>query len=171
MTGDYYAGTYSDVFTVYDPSLGFATGGGHFLLEGEKVTFGFTTKYNKKGTNVQGNFIAVRHHDDGTISRLKSNALSGMAILDAGGCGIATLAGKSTYTTWDPAADGGLGAYVTAGNQAFSVRADDCNNPGDGTDKIWIGGVGELAMASPADANLAELMGGNIAVPHTIGKN
>jgi hypothetical protein len=93
-----------------------------------------------------------------------------MAILDASGCGIATFAGKATYTEWDPAADGGLGAYVTTGNNTFALRADDCNNPGTGTDKIWIGGIGELAMPSPASSNLAPLTGGNIAVPHTIGK-
>jgi hypothetical protein len=170
VTGDYYAGTYGDAFTVYDPSLGFATGGGSFVLDGDRVTFGFTTKYNKKATNVQGSVIAVRHHEDGTTSRLKSNALGGMAILDAAGCGIATFSGKATYTTWDPAANGGLGAYVTIGSNTFTVRADDCNNPGTGTDKIWISGPGAFAMPSPANANLALLTGGNIAVPHTLGR-
>ncbi len=170
VTSDYYTGSYADAFTVFDPSLGFATGGGTFVLGGERVSFGFTTKYNKKGTNAQGQFIGVRHHADGTNSRLKSNALSGMAILDVGGCGIATFAGRATYTTWDPAANGGLGTYVTTGNTTFSVRADDCSNPGTGTDKIWIGGVGKLAMPSPTSSNLAPLTGGNIAVPHTIGR-
>jgi len=170
VTGDYYTGEYGDAFTVYDPSLGFATGGGHFKLDGDKVSFGFTMKYNKKGTNIQGSFIAVRHHPDGTTSRLKSNALGGLAILDASGCGVATFNGKATYTTWDPTADGGAGAYVTMGNNTFAVRADDCDDPGTGTDEIWIGGPGNLAMPSPASANLAPLSGGNISVPHRPGK-
>jgi predicted extracellular nuclease len=167
VEGKYYSGTYGDAFTVYDPSLGFATGGGHFMLDGDKVSFGFTTKYNKKGTNIQGNLMVVRHLPDGTVSRLKSNALGGLAILDVGGCGVATFSGKATYTTWDAAADGGAGAYVTNGNMTFAVRADDCNNPGSGTDKIWIGGPGDLAMPSPARSHLAALTGGNIAVPHS----
>jgi hypothetical protein len=67
---------------------------------------------------------------------------------------------------WDPTANGGLGAYVTSGNNPFAVRADDCNNPATGTDKIWLTGPGDLAMPSPAGDNLATLTGGNIAVPH-----
>ena len=170
VTGDYYTATYGDAFTDYDPSLGFATGGGTFLLAGDRVSFGFTMKYAKKGGNIQGAFIGVRHNPDGTVSRLKSNSLGGLAILDSGGCGIATFNGKPTYTTWDPAASVGAGAYVTTGNNPFSVRADDCNNPGTGTDRIWIGGPDRLAMPSPASSNLAPLTGGNIAVPHTSGK-
>ncbi len=169
MTGGYYTATYGDAFTVYDPSLGFATGGGRFVYEGDDVTFGFVMKYTKKLTNLKGSFIAVRHHDDGTVTRLKSNALGGLAILDSGGCGIATFNGKATYTTWDPAANGGYGAYATVGNQAFAVRADDCGTPGIGTDTMWVRGPGLLAMPSPASlpANRATLTGGNIAVPHT----
>ena len=169
VTGGYYTATYGDAFTVYDPSLGFATGGGRFVYEGDDVTFGFVMKYTKKLTNLKGSFIAVRHHDDGTVTRLKSNALGGLAILDSGGCGIATFNGKATYTTWDPAANGGYGAYATVGNQAFAVRADDCGTPGIGTDTMWVRGPGLLAMPSPASlpANRATLTGGNIAVPHT----
>src|SRR5262249_55058627 len=79
-TGSYYGGTGSDAFTVYDPSLGFATGGGTFLLGGDRVNFGFTMKYNKGGSNLQGSWVAVRHYADGTIAREKSNSLGGLAI-------------------------------------------------------------------------------------------
>ena len=170
VTGDYYTGTYTDAFTVYDPSLGFATGGGRFVHDGDDTTFGFVMTYTKKGTNLKGNLIVVRHHDDGTVSRLKSNSLGGLAIFTSGSCGTATFNGKATYTTWDPTANGGLGAYVTTGNNPFAVRADDCNNPGTGNDAIWVGGPGHIGMMSPASSNLATLTGGNIAVPHKPAK-
>jgi hypothetical protein len=166
VTGNYYVGSDVDSFTVYDPSLGFATGGGTFSFGGDRVNFGFTMKYNKSWTNLQGSLLVIRHHADGTISRIKSNSLGGLAIQDIGGCGIATFTGKSTYTAWN----GGVGGYVTSGGNAFTVYAEDCNNPGSGVDSIWINGAGNLAMPSPAALNKKPLTGGNIVVPHTPGK-
>lgn len=171
VTGDYYTATYLDAFTVYDPSLGFATGGGWFLIGSDKVNFGFVTKYNKNGTNPQGSFIAVRHFADGTIARLKSNSLTGLAIAISNDCGNAQISGKSTYTRWDQTANGGLGAYVTTGNNLFSASAWDCNNPGTGVDKIWINGVGDLKMSGTGSlANATVIGGGNVAVPHVTKK-
>jgi hypothetical protein len=167
VTGNFYAGSDADAFTVYDPSLGFATGGGTFVLGGNKVNFGFTMKYNKGGTNLQGTFIAVRHHADGTSARMKANSLGGLALQSSGGCGIATFNGKATYTYWDPSANSGAGGYVTTGNNGFTVYAQDCNNPGTGPDSVWIGGPGEFAMPAPAGTNKQTLTGGNISVPHT----
>ncbi|MBW6516875.1 MAG: cadherin-like domain-containing protein, partial [ANME-2 cluster archaeon] len=82
VDGGYYTGSGEDVLVIYDPSLGFTTGGGHFLWPetGEKTNFGYTMKYNKKGTNIQGNLLLVRHLPDGTIYRVKSNALYGLAL-------------------------------------------------------------------------------------------
>lgn len=167
VMGDYYTGTYSDAFTVFDPSLGFATGGGSFVLGGDKVNFGFTMKYGKNGGDMKGNFIAVRHHGDGTVSRLKSNALGELALGEDATVpmGWATFNGKATYTKWDATA----GAYVTLGNQSFAVYAEDRDNPGTGIDRIWLGAPGTLAMPgtlATAKANTAVLTGGGIAVPH-----
>ena len=171
VTGDYFAGTLSDAFTVFDPSLGFATGGGSFVLNGDKVNFGFTMKYGKNGSNLQGNFIAVRHHADGTVSRLKSNALGGLALGEDATVplGWATFNGKATYTTWNATA----GAYVIVGNQSFAVYAEDRSDPGSGIDRIWLGAPGDLAMsgtAATATSNTTELTGGGIAVPHRAKK-
>jgi hypothetical protein len=157
VTGDYYVGDSADMFTVYDPSLGFATGGGWFRLDGDKVNFGFVMKYTKKATNVKGSFVAIRHHADGTISRIKSNQLGGLAIQDSNGCGIATFNGKSTYRTWDPVAN----EYINKGGEAFAVYAKDCNEPGTGHDSIQVRGPGVFGMNSPV-----VISGGNIAVPH-----
>jgi hypothetical protein len=164
VTGNYYtAMTYTDGFTVYDPSLGFATGGGSFMLDEERVTFGFTMKYLKNNTNLQGNLIVVRHRADGTTVRLKSNALEGLAITQAGTCGVASFSGKATYTKWDAATQ----SYVTTGNTPFTAYAEDCNNPGTGPDAFWLTSGGSLlSMPGTATANKATLSGGNIAVPH-----
>jgi hypothetical protein len=98
---------------------------------------------------------------------MKSNALGALALQDNGGCGTASFNGKSSYTTWDPSANSGAGGYVTTGNNAFTVYAEDCNNPGTGVDSIWISGPGDLNMPSPASSNKKTLTGGNISVPHT----
>ena len=70
------------MFTVYDPSLGFTTGGGwfHWPESGERTNFGYTMKYNKKGTNVMGSLLLIRHMPDGSIFRVKSNAIEGLAL-------------------------------------------------------------------------------------------
>jgi len=169
VDGNYYIGEGYDGFTVYDPSLGYTTGGGWFYWPGttEKTNFGFTMKYNKKATNIQGNLLVIRHHADGTISRLKSNALDGLALKDIDGCGIATFSGKSTYETWDPEANEGLGGYVTLGGIRFSVYVEDCNEPGTGVDKFWVRSMDKLVLEKPAPTNAVTIGGGNIVVPHT----
>jgi hypothetical protein len=176
VDGSYYTGEGYDGFTVYDPSLGFATGGGWFYwpgtsdpetgYRGDKTNFGFTMKYNKKATNVQGGLLVIRHHADGTISRLKSNALDGLALKDTDGCGIATFSGKATYMTWDPSANDGIGGYVNTGGNRFSVYAADCNEPGTGVDRFWVRSVDKLVMAKPAATNAVAIGGGSIAIPH-----
>ncbi len=168
VTGNFYTGEGYDAFTVYDPSLGFATGGGWFYWPNttDKTTFGFVMKYNKGGSSPKGNLVVLRHLADGTIVKLKSNALTALALQNAGGCGIATFSGKATYTAWDASA----GAYVTNGGKSFTVYASDCNNPGTGSDTFWIRSVDSLVMADPANTHAVILGGGNIAIAHTIGK-
>lgn len=169
---DYYTGTGYDTFTVYDPSLGFATGGGWFYwpdsaipeddYPGDKTNFGFTVKYNKKGQNVQGNLVVVRHHADGTISRMKSNQLDPLVIKTGAGSGSASFSGKATYMTWDDT----LATYVNQGGTSFSVYAYDGNEPGTGTDKLWVRNMGNLVMDGTGNTGAVSLGGGNIVVPH-----
>ena len=82
-TTRYYAGSDEDVFTVYDPSLGFITGGGWFywpdtcsrdnpededcngVYLGDKTNFGFNLKYNKKRKNALGSCVDDAPHDHG----------------------------------------------------------------------------------------------------------
>jgi hypothetical protein len=148
---------------VYDPSLGFATGGGWFYWPGttDKTNFGFVMKYNKGGTSPKGSLLVVRHFADGTIARLKSNALTALALPSAGLCGIATFSGKATYMEWIS------GAYVNTGNIVFSVYASDCNNPGTGLDSFWVRSTGKLSMPGTGSGGAITIGGGNIAIPHT----
>ncbi len=162
VTGNYYTGRYSDALTIYDPSLGFVTGGGSFAWPGSglRTTFGFTVKYLKNGTNVQGSALVVRHEPGGTVTRMKSNSMSGLALGEDSSMpmGFASFSGKSTY--FEP------GMETAVGNQNFTIYVEDRNNPGAGTDRVWIGGPMSLAMTGPATTNAQSLTGGAIAVAH-----
>jgi hypothetical protein len=167
--GDYYAGYAEDVLTVYDPSLGFTTGGGWFFWPGtgERTNFGYTMKYNKKATNIKGSFLMIRHMPDGSIYRIKSNALYGLALGDvpAENFGWASFSGKATYKepSWpDP-----------IGNHEFVTYVEDQNEPGDGLDQIWVEVhdkdgmvIVNMSMERLAHEHCVGIEGGNLVVPH-----
>jgi len=174
INGNYYTGSYDDdVLVVYDPSLGFTTGGGHILwpsglCAGNKANFGYTMKYNKNGTNAQGSLLVICHMPDGTTYRIKSNALGGLSLGDNPSVpmGWASFTGKATYVQpgWsDP-----------AGNYSFIVYVEDRNEPGTGPDKFWFevkdpsgAIVPAFSMSPDAASNAQATAGGNIVVPHT----
>jgi VCBS repeat-containing protein len=71
----YYHGIDEDAFVVYDPSLGYTTAGGWFYWPGSEITegpgypgdrtnLGYTMKYNRKATKVQGSALLQRHTID-----------------------------------------------------------------------------------------------------------
>jgi hypothetical protein len=166
----YYTGGSEDVLVVYDPSLGFTTGGGWFYwpddgseIAGAKTNFGYTMKYNKKGQKVQGSLLMIAHLEDGSIHRIKSNALYGLSIGEDEGFGWASFSGKCTYKEHD--------WLDPIGNYEFTVYVEDHGEPGNGTDKFWIKVVDGLSMSEPAvsetGSNTVTIEGGNIVVPHT----
>lgn len=166
VDGGYYAGFNEDVLVVYDPSLGFTTGGGWFYWPDtdDKTNFGYTMKYNKKGTAVKGSFLLIRHLDDDSKYRVKSNALYGLALGEADGFGWASFSGKATYL------EPGWGEPI--GNHEFVVYVEDLGQPGDG-DRVWLemhDKKGDVipALSMPRDApdNAVPINGGNIVVPH-----
>ena len=162
--GDYYAGSGEDVLVVYDPSLGFTTGGGWFYWPGttDRTNFGYTIKYNKKATKVQGSLLVIRHLPDGTKYRLKSNALEGLALGDEGDYGWATFSGKTTYL--EP------GWPEPVGNHRFVAYVVD--NGDAGADEFWLevldrdGNLVTLSLDREAVDNTELLQGGNVLVPH-----
>ena len=180
VIGFYYTGYNEDVLVVFDPSLGFTTGGGWFNwpgsenpetgYRGDKTNFGYTMKYNKKGTNIQGSLLLIRHMPDGTIYRLKSNALYGLALGEDPNIpmGWASFSGKATFL--EP------GWLEPVGNYEFIVYVEDQNEPGDGIDRVWTqikdkdGLVVEnMSIPAPAQDNAIDIQGGNIVVPHSTG--
>jgi VCBS repeat-containing protein len=157
-TTRYYAGSDDGgVLVVYDPSLGFTTGGGWFYwpgtadpelltcgeggYPGDKTNFGFNMKYNKKMTNVQGSLLLQRHTVDANCEgagkyRVKSNALNGLSIGEANDgtsdYGWASFSGKSVFS--EPNAD-------SEGNHPFLVYVEDHGDQGgsqDPADEFWI---------------------------------
>ncbi len=167
VVGDYYQGDAEDVLVVYDPSLGFTTGGGWFYWPGttNKTNFGYTMKYNKQGEQVKGSLLLIRHLPNGTVYRVKSNAIFGLAIGEQSGYGWASFSGKCTYL--EP------GWLEPEGNHEFTVYVEDRNEPGTGTDHFWIkvqdkngNGIADLSMGDEATENTEPLEGGNVVVPH-----
>jgi len=163
----FYAGSNEDVLVVFDPSLGFTTGGGKIAWPGtgDVTNWGYTMKYNKKQTSIQGSLLLIRHLPDGTRYRVKSNALYGLAIGDEGDFGWASFAGKCTYQ--DPS------MLDAEGNHQFIVYVEDHDEPGIDVDRFWIQTLDkddtlilDLSMRDPAPRYAPYITGGNIVVPH-----
>ena len=165
IDGGYYEGSNENVLVVYDPSLGFTTGGGWFYWPStdDKTNFGYTMKYTRSG-KVSGNFLLIRHMDDGSKYRVKSNALYGLAIGEADGFGWASFSGKATYLEpgWEDA----------IGNHEFVVYVEDLGQRGD-EDRVWLemhdkkrNVIPSLSMDRDAPDNATPIIGGSIIVPH-----
>jgi hypothetical protein len=170
VTGGYYVGMSEDIVTVFDPSLGFTSGGGWFYWPGtlDRTSFGYSMKYNRNGNGLRGSLMLMRHLPDGTKYRVRSNALYGLALGDAGAFDWASFNGKATYQEpdWDD----------PLGNHEFLVYVEDRGQPGAGSDRFWFqlldrNGVpiATLSMGDPAAAASATIGGGNIIVPHQNG--
>jgi hypothetical protein len=116
--------------------------------------------------------VMIRHLADGSNYRIKSNAISGLALgtgNDGEDFGWASFSGKSTYR--EP------GWADAEGNHTFVVYVEDHGTPGADADRFWIelrdkdgAVVTASSMLDPADANAVLLGGGNIVVPHDGGK-
>jgi hypothetical protein len=165
VDGGFYAGGDEDVVNVSDPSLGFTAGGGWFYWPGttDRTTFGYTMKYTKKLTNVQGNLVMIRHLADGTSYRVKSNSISGLAIGKGTGFNWASFTGKNTYRdrTWVDA----------VGNYTFNAYVEDWGEPGT-KDRFWIEVkdkdrqlVTVVSIGRTATVGAVTLNGGNIQAP------
>jgi hypothetical protein len=169
LGSDYFLGPdYYDALAVYDPSLGFATGGGWFRWNSpglEKTSFGFVTKYGKNGTNAKGSLLIIRHMADGSIYRLKSNSLSALSLGTGTNYGWVSLIGKSTFSYVRPD-----GTSQGGGNYTFTMYAEDRNQPGTGSDVFSIKATaptGSFSAAGLTSPTRFTISGGNIVAPHT----
>jgi len=109
IVNNYYIRDNSDdntVVTVSKPLNDFITGGGYLILEnsagikagdaGKKNNFGFNVKYNKNGTNLQGNInTIIRKTENGVLHvyQIKGNAMTSLSALNA----TATAAAQATF--------------------------------------------------------------------------
>ncbi|HEX8089456.1 MAG TPA: M36 family metallopeptidase [Blastocatellia bacterium] len=145
INGNYYIGGTNTVLAVFDPSLGFVTGGGTFIRNGVVANFGFNVKYLKNG-QAQGSMLYLEHRPGGDV-KLKSNSLQSLSV--AGNTGI--ILGKATLNG--------------VGNYGFRATVVDNGEPGTG-DQFGLG------VTSPNGAAVSDLTfspvtlaGGNIQVP------
>ncbi len=134
-------------FIVFDPYVGFTTGGGWIVPEpdvGEKATFGFVSKYKKDSQAPDGNLEFQYQYCD---LNLKSSQIDWMTISNNKAIfqGIATINGEGLYTFRVQATDGGL-----TGDQPDQIHI-----------KVWHEADTE---ADPVYDYKGDLEGGNIVV-------
>jgi len=101
----------------------------------------------------------IAHLEDGSIHRIKSNALYGLSIGEDDGFGWASFSGKCTYKEHD--------WLDPIGNYEFIVYVEDWGEPGKGVDQFWIEIVDGISMEKPTTSHTVTIEGGNIVVPHT----
>jgi hypothetical protein len=149
--GNFYQGSGQSSVIVFDPSLGFVTGGGRVANPntGALANFGFNVKSQKDGTS-QGSLTYVEHRPGGDLV-LKSSSMGPLVIVGNQGIfeGTATLNGVANYT--------------------FRVRVIDNGEPG--TSDLF--GLEVTAPGGAAVADLtfspATIVSGNIQVPQPGG--
>ncbi len=149
INGSFYQGTGSTVFTVYDPSLGFVSGGGQLIHNGFKASIGVNIKYLKSG-NAQGSLLYIEHRPTGDVV-VKSNTISTMAIV-----------GNEALPTGKAVVNG-------VGNHSFIARLIDNGEPGS-TDRFGLrltGPSGNILVDLTFDP--IQLSGGNFSVPKQTG--
>lgn len=150
INGNFYQGSGSTVFTVYDPSLGFVAGGGQLIHNGFKAMVGVNIKYLKNG-NAQGSLLFIEHRPTGDV-KVKSNVISTMAIV--GGEAIPT--GKAVVNG--------------VGNHGFIARVIDNGDPGS-TDRFGLRITNPLGViVADLTFDPIQLSGGNFSVPKLTGK-
>jgi hypothetical protein len=182
--GTYFQGSGVGALTVYNPALGFTTGGGWYTdpsQPGVRYNFGFNAKILKSG-QVQGSLLTIAHTPQG-IYVVKSNSMGGLVVAknstDPNNVfWTATFSGKANYSI--PPSQGVLWCGDRkCGDYRFTVYVEDRKEPGGGVDKLWIqvltspsatGGfanqpVPRFYMNGPAVSNAVTIDNGNIQVP------
>ncbi|HEX4949105.1 MAG TPA: YDG domain-containing protein [Blastocatellia bacterium] len=164
------------VVTVAQPGTNFITGGGYLTLTassglkagdvGSKNNFGFNVKYNKSGTNLQGNINTIVRRTEGGIVRvyqIKGNSMTSLSVNAA--TGKATFNGKASIQD----ISNPLAPISVDGNATLQVVMTDKGEPGS-SDTIAItvwDKQGGLWFASKwsGTATVEQLLnGGNLSV-------
>jgi subtilisin-like proprotein convertase family protein len=144
--GNNYTGSGSAVLAVYDPSLGFVTGGGTVFHNGVHGAFGFNVKYKKNGVP-QGELLYTECGPTGSV-KLKSTTMQSLSIVGVTGVfiGKATINGVGNYTFRATVVDNG----EPGSNDQFGLRVTTSGG----------------AVVPGLTFDPITLSGGNIQVPH-----
>lgn len=145
LDGPYYRGSAGTVLSVYDPALGFTTGGGTVTHNGIRSNFGFNAKYLPNGT-IQGSLLYVEHRPTGDVE-VKSTAMTALSIVGK----YAIFSGRATVND--------------TGNDMFRVTVIDNGEPGT-TDQFGLWTWSSPGVLIP-DLTFPPitLTGGNIQAP------
>src|SRR5262249_46217254 len=134
------------VLAVYDPTLGFVTGGGTVVHNGVTANFGVNVKYKKNGAP-QGELLYAECLPNGNV-KLKSVSMQSLSIVGSTGVFI----GKATLN--------GVGNYT------FRVTVVDNGEPGS-RDQLGLQVKAPGGAIVPAlSFDPISLSGGNIQIPH-----
>jgi hypothetical protein len=173
--GNYFVGEGVGAIVVFDPSLGFITGGGWYTTSEGRVNFGFNAKYLKSG-QVQGSLLVILHRPEGNYM-LKSNSMGSLTVTKdgSGTFWTAVLKGKATYQV--PVGQGTL--YCgdrKCGGYTWTMYVEDRQEPGSGYDKFWLevkdpsgNVVARLSLPQLPAPNAKIIDHGNIQVPQPQG--
>jgi hypothetical protein len=143
--GAYYTGSGGTVLAIYDPSLGFVTGGGTVVHDGVKGNFGLNVKFLKSG-QAQGSLLFIDHRLSGDV-KVKSNAMGTVSIVGK----TAIVLGKTTVNG--------------VGNHSFRVTVVDNGEPGSlDTFALRVTSPGNVVVPG-LDFGPVTLSGGNVQVP------
>jgi hypothetical protein len=143
--GAYYTGTGGTVLAVYDPSLGFVTGGGSVVHDGVKGNFGLSVKFLKSG-QAQGSLLFMDHRLSGDV-KVKSNSMGTVSIVGK----TAIVLGKATVNG--------------VGNHSFRVTVVDNGEPGSqDTFALRVTAPGNVVVPG-LDFGPLTLSNGNVQVP------
>jgi hypothetical protein len=150
VSGSYYAGSASSILAVFDPSLGFVTGGGIISRGGYVAEFGVHVRFNKGG-QARGALLYIEHRPTGDVV-LKSNALDPLVIVR----NTAAIKGKATLND--------------RGNHQFTATVIDNGEPGR-NDRF---GLEVVVPSGQVEQTLSytpvTIAGGNIQVPQQAQK-
>jgi hypothetical protein len=145
IVGGYYTRNSSDDDTginVYIPQSNFITGGGYLVNSasaglypgalGQKTNFGFNVKYNKSGTNLQGNINTIIRNN-GRVYQIKGNSMTSLGVQPcASGNPSTTCAATATFNGKATIQDitNPTSAISIDGNATLQVTMTDKGTPG-----------------------------------------
>jgi hypothetical protein len=135
--GSYFVGDGQGAVVVYDPSLGFITGGGWYTTDQGRLNFGFNAKYLKSG-QIQGSLLTILHRPEGNYM-LKSNSMGTLTVTkdSTNTFWTAVLKGKATYQV--PSSQPALSCGSNkCGGYTWTMYVEDRQEPGSGYDKFWL---------------------------------